>query len=478
MNTPLHAAATVGDIRALVRISRVSSTNVNAVDEEGRTPLHIAAEKGNMEFVRMLFRKFNGVDTTILDNSSKTAVQRAPVEQQQQLTLLLSVEEANTIARAKDNLNVKREKEEEENVYKDHDVEGSDMVNPQVLRKIVICLLVPFVYPLLNMGTIFVLQYAALTFVFYFVVVGYFLSEFTIKPPWYHHHPKSNELTARGCPDYWNGCVNDPFKDLGLQFDNVSFSSTDQYVLRGWHVPPPSDKPRGMGVVLVHGGGRDRRAWLRHVPFLHNAGYGCLLFDFREHGLSDGNMRGFTYGMKERFDVVAACHFMRSECGYNRICAMGTSVGASSAIMAAAIDKTIDIIVAENAILTCAALQDQQIVNIIGGYFARRVYSTFFFNLLRRTASFWLNYRIGNKPSKHCQALHCIAKVSPRPILLMHGTADELVPCRHSQKLFEEASEPKELYLAEGAFHCGLHNTHKEEYEARVLGFLQRYGGG
>ena len=37
-------------------------------------------------------------------------------------------------------------------------------------------------------------------------------------------------------------------------------------------------------VVCVHGGGRDRRAFLRHIPLFVKRGIPVLLFDFREHG--------------------------------------------------------------------------------------------------------------------------------------------------------------------------------------------------
>ncbi|RNF05822.1 Alpha/beta hydrolase fold protein [Trypanosoma cruzi] len=472
--TELHAAAEVGDVWVLKNLSRRRDIDVNALDDQGRTALHIAAAHGRMTFIKKLLSYFHSVDACILDKSGKTAVQVAPPDIQSKLALFLSLKEAKTLERSgRDD----EERKEEENVYRDNDVESAEMVNPRVLRKAVICLLIPFVILIFINGSFFALQFITVTLTFYFVSLGYFVSEIAIRPPWYHHHPKSTKLTMHNCPDYWNGYCHDPKRDFGLEYEDVSFTSTDRYTLRGWYVPPPAANRRKMGIVLVHGGGRDRRAWLRHVPFLHKEGYGCLLFDFREHGLSDGNMRGFTYGMKERFDVVAACQFMRHTYKYERICAVGTSVGGSSVIMAAAIDKTIDVIIAENALLTCATLQDQKIVEMIGGYFSRRTYSKFVLNLFRRTSSLWLNIRIGNKPTKHCQALHCIGKIAPRPILLMHGTADELVPYRHSLQLYEAALEPKELYISEDAFHCGLYNTHKEEYEERVLNFLQRHGG-
>ncbi|KEG09930.1 Alpha/beta hydrolase fold protein [Trypanosoma grayi] len=475
--TELHVAAEVGDIQTLLKAKKRGVVDVNAVDDQGRTALHIAAEHGRMDFAKALLCNFNSVDASIVDKSNRTAVQRAPPELQSHLAVLLSLKEAKALEHSAKSKIDKEEKEEEDKLFEDNDVEGTELVNPRVLRKATVCVVLPLIILIFINGFVFAVQFIAVTLAFYFAAFGYFVSEITIRPPWYHHRPNASRLTMRNCPDYWNGCIHDPLTDLGLPYDDVSFKSTDRYTLRGWYVPPPAVGARKMGVVLVHGGGRDRRTWLRHVPFLHRAGYGCLLFDFREHGISDGNMRGFTYGMKERFDVVAACQFMRSAYKYERICAMGTSIGGSSVIMAAAIDKTIDVIIAENAMLTCATLQDQKIVEMIGGYFSRRAYSMFFFKLFRRTSSFWLNFRIGNKPSKHCQALHCIAKVSPRPVLLMHGTADDLVSCRHSVQLYEAASEPKELYLSEGAFHCGLHNTHAEEYEARVLNFLQKYGG-
>lgn len=46
-----------------------------------------------------------------------------------------------------------------------------------------------------------------------------------------------------------------------------------------------------------------------------------------------------------------------------------------------------------------------------------------------------------------------VAQLSPRHVLLIHGTADTLLPERNSRTLFELAGEPKELILFEGADH-------------------------
>jgi hypothetical protein len=135
----------------------------------------------------------------------------------------------------------------------------------------------------------------------------------------------------------------------------VEFTNPAGLVLRGWLVPAAPNAARatrGLGMVCVHGGGRDRRAWLRHVPMFHNRGYDVLLFDFSEHGVryhamhlvscrvcgfsqmmscrvvcrvscgvcrSDGTKRGFSFGIREKDDVMAAVRFMKEQKGLPRV---------------------------------------------------------------------------------------------------------------------------------------------------------------
>lgn len=135
--------------------------------------------------------------------------------------------------------------------------------------------------------------------------------------------------------------------DLGLEFENVEFTNSKNKVLRGWFVP--AKKSKSCMVVCVHGAGRDRRAFLRHAAMLHDANLDVLLFDLSEHGLSDGTGKGFAFGVREKYDVIAAARFLREQKGALCVVLMGTSAGASSAILAAALMPSIvDAVVAEN----------------------------------------------------------------------------------------------------------------------------------
>ena len=73
-------------------------------------------------------------------------------------------------------------------------------------------------------------------------------------------------------PPYWQGIFTNPKHDLGLVYEDVEFTSWGNLTLRGWYVPAAAQTP--IALALVHGGGLDRRAWLRHVGFFHKEGYG------------------------------------------------------------------------------------------------------------------------------------------------------------------------------------------------------------
>lgn len=91
-------------------------------------------------------------------------------------------------------------------------------------------------------------------------------------------------------------------------------------------------------LLCVHGGGRDRRTFLRMLPWLTQTirGLSVLLFDLRDHGTSDADGCGLTLGIREHADVVATFAHVRSVLGFARVILFGTSVGASSSLLAAA----------------------------------------------------------------------------------------------------------------------------------------------
>lgn len=65
--------------------------------------------------------------------------------------------------------------------------------------------------------------------------------------------------------------------------------------------------------------------------------------------------------------------------------------------------------------------------------------------------------------------------VSPRPLLLMHGTADEVLPDRCSREIYARAREPKQMLLYPGCRH-GLDEC-RDEVDRDLLAFLREAVG-
>ncbi len=55
--------------------------------------------------------------------------------------------------------------------------------------------------------------------------------------------------------------------------------------------------------------------------------------------------------------------------------------------------------------------------------------------------------------SSQLAGAHVVADLAPKPLLLIHGTADDILPHRSSELIYERAQEPKRLMLFEGADH-------------------------
>lgn len=255
---------------------------------------------------------------------------------------------------------------------------------------------------------------------------------------------------------YWMGLYGDPQREFGIPFSEVEFEAIDGSTLRGWFVPSP-DNPH-TAVVTVHGGEGDRRTFMRQLPMLHKAGYAVLLFDYREHGISDGASRGIAFGWRENHDVSSAVSYLKNVKSYERVAAFGTSMGAVSAILAAAGDASIDVVIAENPFASANDVLGES--RFFGSF--PRFYRALILSILKLRFGLW------GEPD----SIDVIAQIAPRPLLLMHGTADQSVGVWQTQLLYDRSEGPKELWILEGAEHTALFNKDPLEYERRVIGFL------
>jgi alpha-beta hydrolase superfamily lysophospholipase len=244
--------------------------------------------------------------------------------------------------------------------------------------------------------------------------------------------------------------------DLGVA--DVTFESTDGTPIRAWLALAKAGAP---AVVLVHGFKTSRAEMLPWARFLHDAGYNALLLDLRGAGRSGGSTIGL--GATETRDIVEAVQTAGEAFRTDHVAVLGISLGAGAAILAAADDPRIAAVVADSAWTD----QDFQLARL-------GVVDVGPFRLpLLPLGVPAVNAMVGVDVTR-ARPLEAIARISPRPILLIHSADDDnaTTPVEGARKLFAAAGEPKELWIAPRGGHVGAISASPEEYRARVLAFL------
>jgi fermentation-respiration switch protein FrsA (DUF1100 family) len=244
--------------------------------------------------------------------------------------------------------------------------------------------------------------------------------------------------------------------------EEVSFTSAeDSMHISGWFFGNPSGSP-GPAVVLCHGIRTGRRECLPMALRFRAAGYNVLCFDFRAHGLSDGQF--ISVGFHETNDVLGAIEYLkqRPEVDPARIGVVGFSMGGVAAIQAAAQCPDIAVVVADSAYASFLDAARYSFHLVVGMPLFP----------VAPVAMRWAKWMV-HVDATQLRPVDVISRIGPRPILLTHGTLDEIVPLRHARLLFAAAEEPKELWIVPGAHHVGARDEDPDGYFDRVEGFVR-----
>jgi len=244
----------------------------------------------------------------------------------------------------------------------------------------------------------------------------------------------------------------------------VSFTSADGIVLKGWLVKPSHPGTKSPAIIICHGVGANRSDFTELAASLSHRGYFVLLFDFRAHGESGG--RRTSLGYHEHKDVIAALEFLRTrdEVNPGRIGIYGFSLGGSSAILAAAKTNAFSAVVTDSAF---TSLRDQARGAITGFY---HLPAFPFLPLSIIGYELYFQTRVDN-----ISPVSVIAQIAPAPVLIIAGEGDQLIPADNGRKLFAAAGEPKELWIIPGADHGGTLAAAGNEYEKRVGEFFDKH---
>ncbi|WP_088892211.1 alpha/beta hydrolase [Leptolyngbya ohadii] len=237
--------------------------------------------------------------------------------------------------------------------------------------------------------------------------------------------------------------VNLAYEPIELPIENA--------IVTGWWIPAARDVQNAPVLLYFHGNASNIGDLVNRAARFHQMGLSVLLVDYRGYGASTG---GFPSEESVYEDAIASWDYLtqKRQIPPERIFLFGQSIGGAVAIDLAS--------------------RQSQSGRVPGGIIVESTFSS-----LRDMTDVAGYSRFLPIDLLLTQRFDSLAKVRSlkAPILLIHGTDDRTVPTTMSQRLYEAASQPKQLLLIPGANHNDVSRIGDRIYWEAIEQFVQKF---
>jgi pimeloyl-ACP methyl ester carboxylesterase len=260
--------------------------------------------------------------------------------------------------------------------------------------------------------------------------------------------------------------------------EDVKLLTPDGLTLRGCYLK--AQQPRRGVILFGLEFGSNRWACTQYCEHLVAGGFDVFSFEPRGQGESDPEP-GYEplqwISNHEVADFKTAIAYLRNrpDSDPHGIGFFGISKGAGTGLLAAASEPYVCCFVTDGVFGTYTTVVPYM-RKWISIYSNRRwiqaIMPNWMYGLVGRTGL----RKIGRQNS--CRFPHLersIAKLAPRPLLMIHGGGDTYIKPDMARSLFDRAGQPKEFWLVDGAKHNQALVVAGEDYRRRVLEFFQRH---
>jgi uncharacterized protein len=223
---------------------------------------------------------------------------------------------------------------------------------------------------------------------------------------------------------------------LGLQYEPLHLTTSDGERLNAWQLEP--DRPSA-DIVYFHGNGGNLSLWLPVFAALHRLGYRVLALDYRGYGLSTGSPseRGVY------LDAEAAVRHAAAHRSPTRpLVYWGRSLGVPIAASATRAVPPDGLVLESGFPDKAAVIRGHPILR------ALNVFSEYRFSTVDLLSDF------------------------QRPVLVVHGDRDSIVPFTLGRELFLRVNAPKRFHPVPGADHNDFLDESRADYWTAVREFI------
>ena len=248
----------------------------------------------------------------------------------------------------------------------------------------------------------------------------------------------------------------------GVPYEEVQVLSHDGYVLSGKYYHLRDNAPM---IMFFHGyrcsAIRDGNGMFLYTRKL---GFNVFLADQRAHGKSEG--KTITFGVKERYDVRSWVEYFAKRFGKEqKIYLSGLSMGGATVLMASNMDLPENVV---GILADCPYSSPKAILCSVIKQLGFPVKPTY---ALAKLSANWL----GKFDMEESSALESVRE-SEIPTLILHGNADDFVPCTMSVDCQMAGEDHVQLVLINGAAHGMSHCVDTPSYEKAAYAFFEQTG--
>jgi len=224
----------------------------------------------------------------------------------------------------------------------------------------------------------------------------------------------------------------------------------------------PVKGPSAGTVVFSHGVTVSHLTSVKYARLFYDIGYNCLIYDHRRHGSSGG--RHTSYGHYEKHDLKAVVDWLEENKGFKgRLGIHGESMGSAITLLYAGMEDKADFYVVD---CPYTRIRDQLL------YRLKVEYGTLLLpimGMVRHIIRLWAGFDIND-----VDCLEAVKNIE-KPVLFIHGDADDYVPTAMGIALHEAKPEPKAVCLVPGAGHARALAADPEGYRKALVDFLEQY---